>query len=239
MPSPTYADGVLEAAPPPPLAPRDWLRPLAVSVLLCAALALVYLSPLRGALRHVQDLRASLDRFGALGPLVYMAGVWLLVAAGTPRLLFCPVGGLAFGFAYGLLWTQAATLAGCYTTFLFVRWGGRAFVLRRWPQTMRLGLLRAPPPALAVFTIRQLPVTGVIINVLLGVSAVRHRDFLLGTALGLLPQAVPATLLGSSALLASRWAQGLLLVSVPVLVALGLLLRRRARRLFARSDAAA
>jgi len=122
----------------------------------------------------------------------------VLVASGMPRLLFCPIGGLAFGFWYGLLWTQAATLAGYYVLFLFVRWGGRDFVLRHWPQVGRLKEhVHGHSAALLVFAMRQLPISGLIINLLLGLSPIRHRHFLVGTAFGILPEAVPFTLVAS------------------------------------------
>jgi len=127
-----------------------------------------------------------------------MGIVFVLVAAGMPRLLFCPVGGLAFGFWYGLLWTQVATLAGYYVLFLFVRWGGQDFVLRHWP---RVGQLKkrflGHSAALMVFTVRQLPISGLIINFLLGLSPIRHSHFLIGTAFGILPAAIPFTLVAS------------------------------------------
>ena len=52
------------------------------------------------------------------------------------------------------------------------------------------GLCRAP----------AFPISGLIINFLLGLSPVRHRHFVLGTAFGILPQAVPFTLVASGTL---------------------------------------
>jgi uncharacterized membrane protein YdjX (TVP38/TMEM64 family) len=127
-----------------------------------------------------------------------MGIVFMLVAAGTPRLLFCPISGLAFGFWHGLLWTQVPTLAGCYAQFLFVRWGGRDFVVRRWPSVGRLkGAFQGRSTSLLVFAVRQVPLSGLIIDFLLGLSPVRHRHFLLGTAFGILPEAIPFTLVAS------------------------------------------
>jgi uncharacterized membrane protein YdjX (TVP38/TMEM64 family) len=127
-----------------------------------------------------------------------MGIVFALVAAGMPRLLFCPIGGLAFGFWYGLLWTQVATLGGYYALFLFVRWGGGDFVLRHWPRVGRLKEhFHGHSAVLVVFAVRQLPISGLFINFLLGLSPIRHRHFLLGTAFGILPEAIPFTLVAS------------------------------------------
>jgi uncharacterized membrane protein YdjX (TVP38/TMEM64 family) len=48
-----------------------------------------------------------------------------------------------------------------------------------------------------VFAVRQLPISGLVINFLLGLSPIRHRHFLLGTAFGILPEAIPFTLVAS------------------------------------------
>jgi uncharacterized membrane protein YdjX (TVP38/TMEM64 family) len=127
-----------------------------------------------------------------------MGVVFVLVAAGMPRLLFCPIGGLAFGFWYGLLWTQVATLAGYYVLFLFVRWGGQDFVLRHWPRVGHSkNHFHGHSTALMVFAVRQLPVSGLIINFLLALSPIRHGHFLIGTVFGILPAAIPFTLVAS------------------------------------------
>ncbi len=173
-------------------------KPLIMLALVAAAFALVYFTPARGYFGNIQVVKFWLLSLGWVGPAVWMGIVFVLVAAGMPRLLFCPIGGLAFGFWYGLLWTQVATLAGYYVLFLFVRWGGQDFVLRHWP---RVGQLRkrfhGHSAALVVFTVRQLPISGLIINFLLGLSPVRHSHFLIGTAFGILPAAIPFTLVAS------------------------------------------
>jgi uncharacterized membrane protein YdjX (TVP38/TMEM64 family) len=45
--------------------------------------------------------------------------------------------------------------------------------------------------------VRQLPISGLIINFLLGLSPIRHSHFLIGTAFGILPAAIPFTLVAS------------------------------------------
>lgn len=185
---------------------KSWMndfawKPLVMLILVAAAFALVYFTPTRGYLGNIQVIKYWLLSLGWVGPAVWMGIVFALVAAGIPRLLFCPIGGLAFGFWHGLLWTQLATLAGYYALFLFVRWGGQDFVLRHWPRMRRLkGRFHGHSAALLVFAVRQLPISGLVINFLLGLSPIRHRHFLLGTAFGILPEAVPFTLVASGVL---------------------------------------
>jgi uncharacterized membrane protein YdjX (TVP38/TMEM64 family) len=173
-------------------------KPLIMLAVVAAAFALVYFTPAREFLGNIQSVKSWLLSLGWVGLAAWMGIVFALVAAGIPRLLFCPIGGLAFGFWHGLLWTQVATLAGYYALFLFVRWGGRDFVLRHWPRVGRLKEhFHGHSAALLVFAVRQLPISGLIINFLLGLSPIRHRHFLLGTAFGILPEAIPFTLVAS------------------------------------------
>ncbi len=175
-------------------------KPLIMLAVVAAVFALAYLTPARQYLKNIQGVKYWLLSLGWVGPAAWMGIVFALVAAGMPRLLFCPIGGLAFGFWYGLLWTQVATLAGYYVLFLFVRWGGQDFVLRHWPAVGRLRKhFHGHSAALMVFAIRQLPISGLIINFLLALSPIRHRHFLLGTAFGILPEAIPFTLVASGA----------------------------------------
>jgi len=183
--------------------PESWMadfawKPLIMLVLVAAAFAFVYFTPTRKYFGNIQGIKCWLLSLGWVGPTVWMGIVFALVAAGMPRLLFCPIGGLAFGFWHGLLWTQLATLAGYYALFLFVRWGGQDLVLRHWPRVRRLREhFHGHSAALLVFAVRQLPISGLIINFLLGLSSIRHRHFLLGTAFGILPEAIPFTLVAS------------------------------------------
>jgi uncharacterized membrane protein YdjX (TVP38/TMEM64 family) len=173
-------------------------KPLIMLAVVAAASALIYFTPVRNYLGNIQTVKLWLLSLGWVGPAAWMGIVFVLVAAGMPRLLFCPIGGLAFGFWYGLLWTQVPTLAGYYVLFLLVRWGGQNFVLRHWPQVGQLRRqFHAHSAALMVFAVRQLPVSGLMINFLLALSPIRHSHFLIGTVFGILPAAIPFTLVAS------------------------------------------
>lgn len=176
---------------------RPFLKPLIVLTVLTLGLIVVYLSPLRDALQHVRDLKAQLKQLGPVGPIVYMLAVFVLISLGTPRLLLCPIGGMAFGFVRGLLWTQIPTLLGYYVIFSFVRWGGRDFVMHHWPRLKDIPAFNRRGIS-TVILMRQMPLSGLIVNFILGLSPVKPLDFLLGSVIGILPQAIPFTLVGSS-----------------------------------------
>ena len=161
-----------------------------------------YLSPLRAQLERVQEISAYLRSLGFLAPLVATLGVALLVVAGMPRLLCCGIAGMSFGFWQGLLWVQLGALLGNYAVFLVVRTTGREWGRRYLSR--HGGDQLAPREGLAaVIMARQLPLPGLLTNLAFGLSPIRHRHFLLGTALGQLPLAIPCTLVGAGILHAS------------------------------------
>jgi uncharacterized membrane protein YdjX (TVP38/TMEM64 family) len=141
--------------------------------------------------------------------------VLALIVMGFPRLLFCPIGGAVFGWSWGLVWTQIPTLIGYYILFLFVRWGGQGYVLRRWPRLQRMHKVFHKGAIPTIFVMRQLPISGLVINLLLGLSPIQHLDFVIGTAIGLLPEAMAMTAIGSGAVAMSK-GQSAALVAVAV-----------------------
>jgi uncharacterized membrane protein YdjX (TVP38/TMEM64 family) len=176
---------------------RASLRALLLGVVLAGVVVAFYFSPLRPWLGDAGAVRRTL---ASLGPWAYPAcvlGVAVLVACGAPRLLFAALGAMVLGFWWGLALTQVGALIGYYAVFLFVRWGGREWVLRRWPSMRRWADLIRDQGVVGVLLMRQLPVHGTLVNLCLGLSGVKHRQFLAGSALGILPEAVPVALVGA------------------------------------------
>ena len=121
------------------------------------------------------------------------------IALGLPRLVLCGLGGMLFGFAEGLLVSQFAGVLGSYGAFLITRlWAPREWVRRKLSKSEKLRGLLAHPSVMSIFIARQMPVPGIVPNVLLGVLPTRHRTFLLGTFIGYLPSNIPVALAGSS-----------------------------------------
>ena len=182
--------------------PSVW-RVLLLTVGLGALLAALYFSPLREYLTRVRDVSDHLRRLGFFGPLVFTLGVAVLVAAGFPRLLFCVISGMALGFWWGFLLAQTGTLLGNYLIFVAVRLGGGAWAKRYLAKHGPVKKLLGLNTMTAVIVARQLPVPGLIINLAFGLSSLRHRHFLAGTAIGQIPEAIPCTLIGAGAIQAS------------------------------------
>lgn len=158
---------------------------------------LIYFTPLIDLLRQDQQVKSWLYATGYAAPAVFTLATALLTAVGMPRLIFCSVAGLVFGFTWGFVWSHLGTLLGAYTTFLFARWSGRAYILHRFPKIRAWSEPIEERGWLSVLLIRQLPVSGLYNDILLGLSTVGHGDFWIGTALGFLPLGVTATLIGA------------------------------------------
>jgi uncharacterized membrane protein YdjX (TVP38/TMEM64 family) len=162
-------------------------------------ICVVHLTDLRDYLENTAQLKAAIQQRGIWAPLFFIGISAILIIVGMPRLLFCALGGMLFGFVKGLLLSLAATIIGAYGTFLFARWGTREFVTRWVKKDNRISRMLKNPSLLAVFLARQVPVGGIIISLMLGCSKVGHVNFLIGSLLGFIPEAIPATLIGSGA----------------------------------------
>ena len=209
---------------------RPFVKPLIVLCVLSLGLIIVAMSPLKSYLGHVELVRDQIQALGKWGPPVFIVCVAALITLGVPRLLFFPIGGLAFGFLWGLLWTQIATMIGYYAIFLFVRWGGRDFVLKHFPRVSHMHRVFHKHAIPTIIVIRQLPVSGLPINLLLGLSPISHTDFLIGTVIGILPEAVPMAAIGSSAVKLTTgqglaWVAGLLVFVIVIWLVFSLIVR--------------
>ncbi|MBI5684872.1 MAG: TVP38/TMEM64 family protein [Verrucomicrobia bacterium] len=143
-------------------------------------------------------LKQSIHECGPWAPVVFMGVVAVMVAAGISRLAFHFIGGALFAFWGGMIWTCIGTMIGYSAVFLAVRQLGlRDSLLRKHPTWQKLAgkLKHNTVPAVILF--RQLPLPGIVTNTVLALSPIRRREFFLGTVIGLIPEAVPATLIGA------------------------------------------
>lgn len=178
-------------------------------VLLIGAGIFVWFSPLRLAFAHLhtladfeslgsmQKVRDFLTQFGVFGYLYFVLASAVLCALGMPRLLVCALAGLAYGVWWGVLLSQIGVTLGAYATFVFARVFGADFVLHKWPKLEDMLNTIESHGIVSIFLIRQMPISGFVANVVLGLSAVAHWEFLLGSFVGFLPEAVPAVFVGA------------------------------------------
>jgi len=185
----------LPAAPP-----AGSLRAVLLLAAVVGCLLLVYASPLHALLR-TDELRALVERSGAWSDAVFLAACALGVGVGAPRLGFAAAAGLLFPWWQGILLAQAGTLIGCTLAFLWSRWlGGDVASARAGGRRQRLIARVERHPVSTNVVIRVFPIGNALaLNVLLGLTPMRLRDFVAGTFLGTLPHTVIYVLLGNSA----------------------------------------
>jgi uncharacterized membrane protein YdjX (TVP38/TMEM64 family) len=167
--------------------------------IVAAIIVALHFTPLKHLVDVAQRFKADIDRFGWKADALFALGSVVVIALGFPRLLLCGISGILFGFMEGLLLSQFASVTGSYGAFLLTRlWAPKQWVKRKLANSERLRPVLAHPSVLSIFIARQLPVPGIVPNVLLGVLATRHLTFLVGTFIGYLPSNIPVALAGSS-----------------------------------------
>ncbi|MDD5321105.1 MAG: VTT domain-containing protein [Methylococcales bacterium] len=161
---------------------------------------LIYSMPLKDVLNQSHQIKSWLAETGYAAPAVFTLATALLTAIGMPRLLLCSLAGMVFGFNWGFVCSHLGTVLGAYLPFIFARWSGREFVQQKFPKIIALSASTQARGWRYVLFMRQLPISGLYNDILLGLSTVSHCDFWIGTALGFLPLGVTATLIGAGAI---------------------------------------
>jgi uncharacterized membrane protein YdjX (TVP38/TMEM64 family) len=210
-------------------------RLVALCLVLAAAVAAVQFSPVGALVRDVERVRAAVGRMGAWAYPAVLLGSAVLVGCGFPRLVLCGVASAVLGVGWGLGLTQGGAVLGYYVVFCFVRWGGGDWVIRRRPRLRAVADTIQDQGVAGVVLARQIPLHGTLINLCLGLSRVRHRHFLIGTAVGLFPEAVPVALVSAGlvkgSVKESAGMIGLAAIAMAAVWVIGAyLLRQRARQ---------
>jgi uncharacterized membrane protein YdjX (TVP38/TMEM64 family) len=222
-----------------------WLRGLAVvgSLLVLGPLVWTYVPILDTALAAIALARDAGPMGGVLFGLMFVAGAPLTLLAEV----FMAASGLLFGALWGGVWAWACALLGATINLVLARTLLRERLARRWRgQGGPLADLedRLAERGLWVVILLRLPPLSPfhVISYALALTRVRVRDYLIGTAVGAVPQIVLFAWIGSTlgdvealqhpteAVSAGTWA---LVVGVTVFATLAVtfLARRELRRL--------
>ncbi len=178
---------------------KETKRLLLAALVVAGLVAALHFTPLKQWLAEAQNLKARVGEYGWRAHALFIGGSILGIAVGVPRLALCGLGGMLFGFVEGVLASQFAGVLGAYAAFLLTRWWApKEWIRRRLANSERLRSILGQPSIGTIFVARQMPVPGIVPNVLLGVLHTRHVTFLLGTFLGYLPSNIPVALAGSS-----------------------------------------
>ena len=174
-------------------------RQVLFAVLMVAAFMTLaqYTPSLKAWITNVQIWKEMVRNFGWGAHAIFMAACAATVMLGVPRLPLCAAAGLIFGFGEGLVLSLIGSTLGSYGAFVLSRHGFRRAAESRAEKWPWLKKLLKKPSVLRVFWVRQLMVPGLVLNVLLGMTSVKHTRFLLGTLLGYLPLNIAFSLVGS------------------------------------------
>ncbi len=136
-------------------------------------------------------------------PLVFLL-LYFGLSIFFPTTPLMAIGGILFGFWKGLTYTIIAGLVSAIFTFLLARILGKAFVddvlkhergtklLEKYDEKM------AKHGILTTIVLRIMPIMPFnILNLIMGISRVSLKDYILGTVIGLIPSNVLAVYFGS------------------------------------------
>ena len=227
------------------LVPRESREPLArrfvglvmLTLSLIAAVTILRYTSLQAYLNlHAMALLAGELREMALAPL------WIILAFVIGGLLMIPVTlliavtGMVFGTFPGAWYALAGSVLSAATSYLLGEKLGRDAVRRMMgPRTRRLSLRIARRGVIAMIIVRTLPLAPYsVVNMAAGASHIRQGDFLLGTALGMLPGIFLTTTFAQHLVMAmhqpSHQTLGILIIVVLLLIAAAIATARMVRR---------
>ncbi len=174
---------------------RWWIRPLLLLALLVAGVAVA----VTVGVPPIEDVREWVGAAGWAGPVLYAAVYAALTLTPAPATVLSIGAGLLFGLAGGLGVVMAGALLSAGGGFALSRALGRGAVERVDSDRLRrLDDLFRRRGLLAVIGVRLVPLLPfAALNYACGLTAVRGRDYLLGTAAGILPGATAYVAIGA------------------------------------------
>lgn len=162
-----------------------WWRPALLGAFVVAAAAVA----LTVGVPPVAELRAAVTGAGWAGPVLYAALYAGLSLTPVPATVLSVGAGVLFGWAVGVPVVMAGAFTGATIGFLLARHLGRAALDGVGGERLaRLDSLLRHHGLVAVLVVRTVPVLPfAVVNMACGLSGLRTRDYLVGTAVGMLP----------------------------------------------------
>jgi len=182
---------------------RDILRALLLALVISGLLAIAYYSGLTDYL-NLEKLPLLQEKLAALPWLVnrlcFVVGGALAIVCGLGRSVMSLAAGLFYGPYWGAFFSIMTSLLASLLIFAFVRRIGRPrFLDRVKGHIEKADRLVADNGFMAVIIIRQLPLACLMVNILLALTRVSLTEFIFGSIVGFLPEAIIFALYGSSA----------------------------------------
>lgn len=180
-----------------------WWKP---ALLVVVVLALVIVALLVGV-PPLAEIRAWIAAAGWAGPVLYAALYAGLSLTPAPASVLSVGGGVLFGLAIGVPVVMAGAITGALLGFGLARRLGRESVQRLQARAgvgagaerlARLDALLRRRGLVAIIGIRLAPILPfAVLNMACGLSALRFRDYALGSAVGMLPVATAFVAVGA------------------------------------------
>ncbi|WP_433042935.1 TVP38/TMEM64 family protein [Dactylosporangium sp. CS-033363] len=207
---------------------------------LLALVALVVAAALLVGVPDQQQLRGQVEALGWWAPVAFSALYAAVSLSPLPKTVFTLAAGALFGLVPGLVVVVAGAMLGAVAAFYLGRLLGRDTV--RWLTGGRLDrldpLLTGRRGFRTVLVARLIPIVPfTAVNYVAGLTSVRLRDFIAGTALGILPATTAYVTVGAYGWQPGAWPMWAALATLVLLTVGGLLGERyRRRRAGARAD---
>jgi uncharacterized membrane protein YdjX (TVP38/TMEM64 family) len=181
---------------------------------------------------ELDTVQSAIAATGSWGPIVYVVLHVVLTLVPVSKNLLSGVAGALFGLAGGIAISVVASMLSAVVGFAIARRLGREAVAElTGPRIDRVEEILRHQGVAAVVVARLTPVLPfTIVNYGAGVSAVSLRDFLVGTAVGIVPGTVGYAALGASAGRSTAIVAASLLLGGVLFVGSLLVGRRMARR---------
>jgi uncharacterized membrane protein YdjX (TVP38/TMEM64 family) len=198
-----------------------------VSVVVVAAVVAVAVG-----LPDSAQLRTDVVAVGPAAPAVFVLLYALVTLVPLPKNVLTVIAGLLFGLMEGAVIVLLGALLGASAAFGLGRVLGREAVERLTGRRVaRIDSLLSRHGVLAVLGVRLVPVLPfTAINYAAGLTAVRTRDYLIGTALGIVPGTIAYASLGAYGTSPASWPFTVAVLALVALTAGGAAAAHRYRR---------
>ena len=145
-----------------------------------------------------QPLRDRVDGAGTWGLLVFVLVYIAVSLTPFPASALTIASGLLFGLIEGATVVMVGATIGAWLGFRLARWLGRDGVARLgWERIASIDAILQRRGLIAMVIIRLIPFPFAVVNYAAGLSAIRGRDYLVGTVVGILPSAIGYTAVGA------------------------------------------
>lgn len=205
-----------------------WARLVLFVLLLAIAIAVAAVV----GLPDPAELRDDIAAAGTAAPVLFVLLYAVATLAPLPKNVLAAGAGLLFGLATGVIVVLLGALLGALAAFGLGRLLGRDAVERiTGARVARVDALLRRRGILAVIAVRLIPVLPfTAINYTAGLTAIRTRDYLLGTTLGIIPGTIAYVALGAYGTSPGSWPFLTAVIVLIILTTLGGAAAYRSRR---------